>query len=180
MQYCVRALSRQSRARGFTLVEMMVTLAVMAVLAAVAVPMYTNTVRAMRVTSAADLLADSIEQARNQARHFRQPVILQSINCALGDWGCGWILYFDRNGNGTQDLPAEATIKQFELTPTVRITKNNVANQLTFNNLGQSVGVVNTTFLIGPRGAVSNDCRSVVLNSGLRLTTSIGQGSCPP
>ena len=56
---------------------MMVTLAVVAVLAAVAVPMYTNAVRSMRIASATNQLDDAIAFAQSHARHIRQRVNLE-------------------------------------------------------------------------------------------------------
>ena len=158
---------------------MLVTLAVVAVLVAVAVPMYTNTIRGMRVASATNQLDDAIAFAQSHARHIRQRVNLQRTNCAGGDWGCGWILYPDLNGNNSQDLPAEATVRIFEVHPSVRITKTGNAAILNISNLGQAVGAGNTTFSIGIRGTPFSGCRSLVLSNGMRVTINLGQAYCP-
>ena len=158
---------------------MMVTLAVVAVLAAVAVPMYTNAVRSMRIASATNQLDDAIAFAQSHARHIRQRVNLERTNCANGDWGCGWILYPDLNGNNAQDLPAEATVKVFEVHPSVRITKSGNAAILNISNLGQAFGPANTTFSVCIRGTTYADCRSLVLSNGMRVTINLGQAYCP-
>lgn len=157
---------------------MLVTLAVVGVLAAVAVPGFTNAIRGARVVSATNQLEDSIVQGQSWARHLRQTIILQRRACPRNDWGCGWIMYPDTNGNNLQD-PAETTIRVFEVPPVVRITKNGNVNQLVISRLGQAPGVIATTFSVGLHGTTFSDCRSLVVSNGMRLTINTGPAFCP-
>ena len=182
MQYCVRNFC-PPRSRGFTLVEMLVTMAVLAVVTAVAVPGFTNIIRGVRVNSVYDMLADSIQVARSEAIRTGQQVNLEQSgdpDCAANDWGCGWIAYVDLNRNNQQDVATEPTILEYQVDTSVSMKKNGVANLFVISRMGQSAGVVNTTFNIGPKGYTSfHDCRSMVISVAMRLRSATGSSECP-
>lgn len=100
------------RARGFTLVELMVTVVVLVVLVSVAVPSFDNIQLSSRLTSySTDLVAGS-QLARSEAIKRNAPVTLCASSngtaCATnGQWEAGWIVI-----SGTQVIqkqPATAS-----------------------------------------------------------------------
>lgn len=81
---------------GFTLIELMVTLAVVGILAAVAVPAMTSLIAGNRLAGASGELASSLQLARSEAiRRNAQVTICASINgttcTASTDWST-WIV----------------------------------------------------------------------------------------
>lgn len=83
------------RARGFTLIELMVTVVVVAVLLAIAVPNFRTMLLNRRQAGVADGLLNSLNYARNTALSTDQPVTI----CPLGSgsacgssWNNGWIV----------------------------------------------------------------------------------------
>lgn len=58
---------RRARARGFTLVELMVVIGIIAITAAVALPNITGYLRSAKIRSAQDAVASAIQRARNLA-----------------------------------------------------------------------------------------------------------------
>jgi type IV fimbrial biogenesis protein FimT len=79
---------------GFTLVELMITLAVAAVLVAVAVPNLRNFVQNQRRDGAVDALRASLNYARDTALSLDQGTTLCAgtlgLGCTGGNWSDGW------------------------------------------------------------------------------------------
>jgi len=83
-------------ARGFTLVELMFTITIMAILLAVAAPSLINAVLGNRLNSSANNLIASAILARSEAiKRNKQVAMCVSSNgatCATGGWEQGWIV----------------------------------------------------------------------------------------
>lgn len=85
--------------RGFTLVELMVTLAVLAVLTMVALPSFRDTIRRSRVSAASNALLADLRYARTEAINRGQLVSLcpssDGSKCTADGtaWDAGWLVY---------------------------------------------------------------------------------------
>lgn len=77
------------RARGFTLVELLVTVTVLALLAAVAVPSFQNLIRENQLTATANDLVASLLMARSEAVRRESEA---RVSANGGDWSTGWIV----------------------------------------------------------------------------------------
>ena len=97
------------RIRGFTLMEMLVLLVVIAIVAAVGLPNFTQMVRANQVTSYGNSLVGAVQLARGMAAQRGEGMAIcgssNGVACD-GNWGAGWMVYADPNGNANN--PAEA------------------------------------------------------------------------
>lgn len=160
----------RERELGFTLVETMVTVAILAILAAIAAPNFRTLVDSYRVNSARDAILDSFQFARAEAVRTGQAVRIQrQTGCTPNNWGCGWIIYRDTNGNGAQDAN-EPTIRSKEELPNISISSNNAAtaNAVTVNNFGQ-LGGTSFSYFIGPvADSESLSCTRIIFNFGMR------------
>lgn len=93
---------------GFTLVELMFTIVVLAVLLGIGLPNFRDFVRNSRLTSAANDLIAAVNLARSESIKRRVPVSVCSRKpgaaaCDGGDFSTGWIVFVDPNGNGDRD-----------------------------------------------------------------------------
>jgi type IV fimbrial biogenesis protein FimT len=85
--------SRPSDARGFTLTELMVTVAIAAILAMLAVPSFNNTMLGTRLNSIANNFVASAHLARSEAikRNTTVTLCATSSGTSCGDdWSDGW------------------------------------------------------------------------------------------
>ena len=91
---------RTQRARGFTLIELVVTIAIAAVLMMVAVPNFVDFQRNSQLTSLTNSLVASIYAARGEAmKTGRNAFVVPTANGS--DWTTGWIVFVDNNGDNT-------------------------------------------------------------------------------
>ena len=93
----VSHLRARRRACGFTLVELMITIAVAAILLALAAPSFTRLIANTRETSAVNSLLNALVYARNTALRSGEPVTVCPIATptaaacsASADWNTGW------------------------------------------------------------------------------------------
>ena len=93
---------------GFTLIELMIAIALVAVLLATAVPALDDFTNDARQTGAINDLISSIHLARNTAITTNSRVMMcasaSGTNCELTSWDSGWIVFGDLNSNGTLDV----------------------------------------------------------------------------
>ncbi len=96
---------------GFTLVELLVTLAVAALMLAWAVPSFKNLLDNNRMATRVNDFVSGINLARTEAiKQGQQGIVCISNNgtgCTGGtDWGVGWLAFVDVDEDGAPD-PAE-------------------------------------------------------------------------
>ncbi len=87
--------------RGFTLLELLVTLAVALILISIATPAWTALVSASRLSSTADLLQTGYRMARTEAVKSSATTILQPVSGS--DWNSGWVVMITKL-DGSQEI----------------------------------------------------------------------------
>lgn len=123
------------RCRGFTLIEIMVALAVLAILLAVGLPAFGGLIDSQRMDSNANSLLRSINQTRTEATRRNRHVTMAPLS---GDWSNGWTIFIDANNNG--ELDAGETVLHEEQPARVHHVHVNspLASYLRYNAQGES------------------------------------------
>lgn len=120
-------------ARGFTIFELLATLAILVLLLVIGVPLLSKQVQNTRVKAATQELFHSVQQARTLAvSHNRRATIAHK-----GRWQDGWELFYDRNNNGYRD-DSESPIFEAPRLSEVKIYPNDhVQNYISFVGTGE-------------------------------------------
>ncbi len=109
-------MKQPTKSNGFTLVELMVTLAIAIILLSVGIPSFTGTIENSRLTTAANKLITATNLARSEAikRGVRITTCKSSngSSCAAsGDWAQGWITFTDEDNNATYSSATETLLR---------------------------------------------------------------------
>lgn len=83
--------------RGFTLIELMVTLSVMAIVLSLALPSFASLLASNRISTQTNELIGALNLARSEAVRRAQPVTLLASDA---NYSQGWTVFPDANGNG--------------------------------------------------------------------------------
>lgn len=149
-----------NKENGFTLVELMITIALFAILAAFAAPSFRTVIQNNRITTQLNDLVGSLQLARSEAVKRGQPVSLcKSADGAAcnggGNWNQGWIVFLDVDGDGALDGADGDTIlnvgAQLNGNNTL-VGSANVANVIRFNPRGFAPNTNGTLALCDDRG----------------------------
>lgn len=99
---------RPGRARGYTLIELMVTLGVIATITAIGLPAAKDIIMKQRVRSASTDLVNSLVRARSFAIKLQRNVTLTPVDA--DNWEKGWTVANPGTGGG--NLDAREAVKQ--------------------------------------------------------------------
>lgn len=98
------------RIRGFTLVELMVTLAVAAIVLSIGVPSFANLIKDNRLTTQINDFVASVNLARSEAIRRGKRVTLcpsaTGTSCS-GSWNGGWVIFEDTANFGALNAGEE-------------------------------------------------------------------------
>lgn len=98
----------RTRQNGFSLAELMITVAIVAIIASVALPRFNDLIVQTRLSSQANELVAAVSLARTAAIETGEggglcPANADQTGCG-GSWQNGWVAWADRNGNGSADV----------------------------------------------------------------------------
>ena len=149
-------LRRQRRAGGFTLIELMVTVAIAAILTVIAAPSFTQYQRNSELTRSANAFLASAMAARAEAMKRQLNTMIRPcppVGSSCGDnWINGWQVYVDGDWDNVNGGSADVQILTQDALPTsVTIGDNNSASDSTshyvlFNGAGYARDTGNASY----------------------------------
>jgi type IV fimbrial biogenesis protein FimT len=164
-----------SKSHGFTLVELMVVIAIAAVLASLAAPSFSRLIESTSLSSDVNTFLADTRFARNEAvKRGTLIVMCKSANpevanpdCAAGDnWKSGWIIFEDRDNSGTHTATEPLLRQQGPLTSSGGIIDAGGTNLLNYVSTGRLRSSDDATqFTFGSKTAFdsnTNDLKRVV------------------
>jgi len=164
--------------RGFTAIELMVTVSIVALLMALAAPSFTPLIESWRVRQATEQLQSTLNYARSEAIKHGGRVAIQKIpnntngcTSATGnrDWDCGWIVCQDTNGDGTCGA-TDPVLQRIDSPAKVQVTRTGGGASIKLNRWGLVDGAW-LGFSLVPLDKPSSHpgARGVCMSSGGRI-----------
>jgi type IV fimbrial biogenesis protein FimT len=166
---------------GFTLIEVLITLSISAILLAYAVPSFRGMIENNRIASMSNDFTSYIQLARSESLRRGLPVSICSSNnstqTACGSnttWNKGWIVFVDSNDDGAMASAAD----RIKIGPTLGTNRTITTSSgvMTFTASG-FVSRGNTTYLLSSSGCTANNAKTLTLSTTGRI--SIAATACP-
>lgn len=105
---------RRSASQGFTLIELMVTVAILGIVLALGVPSFVGTLAQNRMATQTNELVASLNLARMEAVRRSQSVTLRAVDTATTNtrFEAGWKVFTDTNGNGEAAVTGTGVVNE--------------------------------------------------------------------
>jgi type IV fimbrial biogenesis protein FimT len=181
--------------RGFTMVELLITVSILGILSAMAYPSFNEIIRNNRRSSYANDLLAAINVARSEAIKRNAQVTIQRLGSTAGQWESGWTVFVDSdssgafNDNGTAPLcemsnniaSEDCLLKTYPalLTGFTLRTGTTFQHFIAFSSSGLSVGAGVDTFRVCDPTADNTKSRAIIVSTTGRARVSKGTASCP-
>jgi len=132
---------------GFSLVELLAIISIVAILAAIALPNFSATIKSERDTSQINSLLDGLSLARSEAIKYGNPVTICAGNsnaCAAASWTDGWIVFYVTPPPGA----TTSTIRVFPAISSNNTLTSSGGNSFTFLSTGMLNPAIASTFIV--------------------------------
>jgi type IV fimbrial biogenesis protein FimT len=197
-----RRASARTRPRGLTLIELLVTLAIIAIVAGFAIPSFLGLVASTCVSRTVNAFVSDTRYARGEAmRRGKTVTICRSADpatnppkcstgtgVAVGGWKEGWFVFADEDGDGTFDKGADTVVRVQQPLADVSnfLAVNNAGgpvnnrNHITYDATGRAIGL-QSRWLVHAAGSLSANnryTRTLCMNFVGRVRVQAGEAQC--
>ena len=175
--------------QGFTLVELMVTLAVAAIILAIAAPSFSQMIRDHRLITTANDFMGTMQLARSEA--IRRGVQVTMLPVTNGDWSSGWNVFTDWDSDESIGDVGAVCAENQDCFLSQQSALNNAIRSFSNGNLGNGFRFMPTGEISALVGSLSNGSiffcsqnsndRIININKSGSSRVDIGNGAsqCP-
>jgi type IV fimbrial biogenesis protein FimT len=175
---------------GATLMELMVVLAVSAILLGVGIPSFASLAQTSRLSSVTNEMLSSLHLARSEAiKRNSRAVICPSVDgshCAgSGDWYQGWLVFHDANNNAARDAGEAVVLAHGTLPQGISITGDSkVSKYISYSPTGGGKLISGAwqfgSLILCSESGASQAARKIIISStGRPRSEKIVLESCP-
>lgn len=187
-----------TRAGGFTLLELMIVVAMVAITLVIGVPSFQGIINSNRITAPANDLLAAVQSARIEAvRTGRRTVVCRSDNpdaaapacAAVGGAWTGWVSFVDNDGDGALDagerllrVGAVETPAQLLVSPSISGGGNQIVVRPDgMARTGAGALLAARLRVCVPATLPAENARDVVITAGSRMAVERASlaGACP-
>ena len=165
--------------RGFTAIELMVAVSIVAILIALAGPSFTLLIERWRVRDATNAMTDTLYLARAEAIKRGGRIGIQknpktTPGCALAntnqEWGCGWFVFVDSDDNGKWKS-GEEILQTVSIPANTDVIHKSGGISIRVDRYGMMSGLNAKGFIFSPSstGISSPATRGICMASGGRI-----------
>lgn len=160
----------RARVQGMTLIELLVTIAIAAIVTAYAVPSFKDTFTRARLTAHSNTVMSSLLLARGESIKRNGRVVLcmsadGSTCTTTGTWEQGWIVFVDTDSNATRATGETIIQKVAALSGVFKLTSVNSSSttltSVSFTGSGSPVSAA--TFTLCDTKDTSKSARQIAL-----------------
>ena len=179
----------QGRANGFTLLELLITLLVLAITVSLAAPPLQNLLHSNRLRSESTRFLAAINLARSEAVMRNLPVSICPSTMAItglakcsGTYAGGWIVFANADKDRVVDTGIDEVLGVFSALPASYRLTNSSGTRAAFellNYLPDGSAHSNRTLLFCPPKRTTRQSLSIVINIVGRARLVGGSGDCP-
>ncbi len=175
---------------GFTIIELMTSLAILVVMAVVAVPAFVGFAERNQTATSANLFLNALTVARSEAikRNGRVTICgkppAQADCNTTGNWEDGWTVFIDANNNGNINAGEEIILVRngFPNGYTLREPSATYGDVITYRSTGetvQGIGAAQATFRLCRPDNDTALSRTININATGRAVVTESTAACP-
>lgn len=173
-----------TKSSGFTFMELLVSLAILAIIFALAIPTYGSAMARAKMGEAESAIFTSINNASNFSFIGGTRAVLcpseNGISCQNSfDWSKGWIVFEDINANRERDSDDRILASTNQISPELQILTSEGRTRIAFQSGGGNFGS-NTHFKLCDKRRPKRSRSLFLSNTGRIRVAESPQMSCTP
>ncbi|TAK62529.1 GspH/FimT family pseudopilin [Methylobacter sp.] len=173
--------NKLTKSLGFTLIELIVTISIVAILVGIAIPSFSSVIRSTRLTTYANELVTSLNLARSEAVKRGVQVSVRRKGSTNQNWDSGWDIFTDLDGDGILDT-VDTLLKTYPALTngfTLRTGTAGYQDFAAYLPSGLSLSSIGDTFRLCDSSADTLNSRAIEINAVGRSRTYQGTTACP-